>query len=455
MKKRYGFALCLIFFIHTVSFAKELQTVEQTALLKERFRVDYLIETITLIVHRKFGSEPVVLIQPDGSKWYSSRFPENVKWASGEVGDIIKIYEPMSGPWQIVGDIEPNSYIKIYSKTGVSIEEFPPQLFKGEILKVTANLFGEQLPIRMKGLDYLIDWTVRLINEEKLRESENAPSSSIDQEQANFETGTLTIGSYKDDGAGLDERPDDGDFTGQLKLDHKPGTYLLQVELVNEIFARQYQQYIEILPKPIQINYESLEMESGLTSWFVKIKVDDKVLKVNETHLKLILQDADQSLQEIMMQDVYAGETLFPLPSVGEVGNYRIDGQVFATTYNGRELMFELDPVLFSIDPIPVVLSPEEIEAEKERKRIEAEEKRIATDTIYRIHLDLQKIFKEVMKLIDAASNSNVDLDEKEKLNREAVVLFIVINLASFLALAVLIPAFIPRIKKGKSKSSK
>ena len=38
MKRRYSFALCLIFCIQTVAFAKELQTVEQTALLKERFR---------------------------------------------------------------------------------------------------------------------------------------------------------------------------------------------------------------------------------------------------------------------------------------------------------------------------------------------------------------------------------------------------------------------------------
>ena len=56
----------------------------------------------------------------------------------------------------------------------------------------------------------------------------------------------------------FDERPDDGVFTADLKLLQPAGMYLLQVNIDNPVFARQYQQYVTILPKPIK-------------KWFVQI----------------------------------------------------------------------------------------------------------------------------------------------------------------------------------------
>ena len=37
-------------------------------LLQNRFRIDYKVDEITMIFFREFGSTPVVLIEPDGSK---------------------------------------------------------------------------------------------------------------------------------------------------------------------------------------------------------------------------------------------------------------------------------------------------------------------------------------------------------------------------------------------------
>ena len=41
-------------------------------LLQNRFRVDFEVEEITMIFFRDFGSAPIVLVQPDGSKIFQS-----------------------------------------------------------------------------------------------------------------------------------------------------------------------------------------------------------------------------------------------------------------------------------------------------------------------------------------------------------------------------------------------
>ena len=41
----------------------------------QRFRIDDKIKQITLLFFRERGSAPLILIKPDGSKWYETRHP--------------------------------------------------------------------------------------------------------------------------------------------------------------------------------------------------------------------------------------------------------------------------------------------------------------------------------------------------------------------------------------------
>ncbi|MBO6228460.1 MAG: TIGR03503 family protein, partial [Shewanella sp.] len=73
--------------------------LETASELKNRFRIDHMVDNMTLLVEREYGSAPVVIVLPDGSKWYANRHPETVKWVDGITGDIIYIESPMPGPW--------------------------------------------------------------------------------------------------------------------------------------------------------------------------------------------------------------------------------------------------------------------------------------------------------------------------------------------------------------------
>lgn len=80
-----------------------------------------MVDELTLFVQRDYGSAPVIIVLPDGSKWYVSRHPESVQWVDGLSGDIITIKSPMPGPWQLLGKVAKGSKIDKVSKLGIEI----------------------------------------------------------------------------------------------------------------------------------------------------------------------------------------------------------------------------------------------------------------------------------------------------------------------------------------------
>lgn len=86
------------------AFASDESTL---SLLDNRFRVDPTISQITFVIYRENNSQPVVLVRPDGKKYYAWRKPDNVRWYEEPAMDIISIDNPMPGPWQAVGKVSP------------------------------------------------------------------------------------------------------------------------------------------------------------------------------------------------------------------------------------------------------------------------------------------------------------------------------------------------------------
>lgn len=65
------------------------------SLLDNRFRVDPTIEQITFLVYREQSSQPVVLVRPDGKKYYAWGSYDNVRWYQEPSLDIISVDNPM------------------------------------------------------------------------------------------------------------------------------------------------------------------------------------------------------------------------------------------------------------------------------------------------------------------------------------------------------------------------
>lgn len=150
-----GLIVCLLLGLGG-AIAAEIVPKEQASELKNRFRVDHMVDRIVLLVQREYGSAPVVVVLPDGSKWYASRHPENVKWTDGVTGDMISVENPVPGPWQLIGKVVPGSQITRVSELGIEVDELPQPLYQGERLKLTAHLTGDSLRMRLPGLEYLL-----------------------------------------------------------------------------------------------------------------------------------------------------------------------------------------------------------------------------------------------------------------------------------------------------------
>ncbi|MCE9678809.1 TIGR03503 family protein [Shewanella sp. AS1] len=313
--------------------------LSQASELKNRFRIDHMVDELTLFIQREYGSAPVILVLPDGSKWYQSRHPESVKWVDGLSGDMVTISSPMPGPWQLLGQIVPGSKISKVSKLAIDLDPLPQPLYQSERLKITARLMGDEQRVRMPGLDYLIDWSVKFISQHRADEE-------------NFAAGSFNVGSYKDNGQGLDERPDDGIFTADINLHQPWGHYRLQVIADNLIFSREIDLDFELKPLPIEVELlEPDNPQSGV--WQLRLKVDESELNLADTHFDFELLGPAGVQQALPLGALSAGESLINLPNVSELGSYRIKGSAVSTTTSGREVVLTLPEQFFSLSPPP------------------------------------------------------------------------------------------------------
>lgn len=359
--KLVGSLIALSIGLSAMAFADVVPS-QQAHELKNRFRIDHMVDSLTLVIQRKYGSGPVVIVLPDGSKWYASRHPKHVKWVDGLSGDIVTIEKPMPGPWQLLGRVVQGSTIKKISKLDIFVEPFPQPLFQGERLKVTAQLLGDQQRIRMPGLDYLVEWTAKFVSDHQIGEE-------------NFATGNIVVGSYKDNGEGLDERPDDGVFTGKINLTQAWGTYDLHVNARNNIFARDF--HHKFVLSPIPINVDVIEPEDPLKDrWKLFVQVNDEAVRLDETHLDFELVGPAGLQLPITINGLEETESELLLPEVAEFGSYRIKGVAATTTLNGREIMLTMPERFFNlIQPPEPPPTAEELAAIAAKKAAIAEKK--------------------------------------------------------------------------------
>ncbi len=113
----------LIFYVPLCAWA---QTETRLTWLDNRFRVDPEIEQITFIVAREQPSQSVVLVAPNGRKYYADRHAKTMSWYSDKGMDIISIDYPMAGPWQALGKVSSNNGIKIVSNIELDVDHSVP-----------------------------------------------------------------------------------------------------------------------------------------------------------------------------------------------------------------------------------------------------------------------------------------------------------------------------------------
>lgn len=331
LMSRFLLPLCLMMTVFTS------QAAEQTShWLSNTFRIDPSISSLTLLIERERNSAPVVLIRPDGAKYYKQDHPTNISWVSTSDRDVITLREPEPGPWQATGKVTKERGITLVSEFELALSPVAERLYQQEVLKLDAELrLGDT---RLDANYYLQD----------LKLQAQLVNVLIDPD-AQFAPEPIVVGEFKDDGLGLDALPNDGKLTAEVILNILPGEYLFQTEISNQVLARTKEQQVKIYPMPLKVNADTPD-ENG--KWYMVITTDHEL--INDS-LIISGQLTTPSHQHLPISGI---GTRIALPNNPEPGNYYWQGRAFATNKGQREVQFDLVEQVFRISP-PIVVGEE------------------------------------------------------------------------------------------------
>jgi len=304
-----------------------------------RFRIDAELKEITLIFFRTRGSKPIILVQPDGNNVRVSDYDrKKVQWHDDRTFDMIKISEPMPGPWQAIGDILPKSKILVMSDVKIAVEPLPDIVLSGETLKVVGELFNGIEKIDVEEFKDVVQLDVNFFS---------TNNSAYD----NFGADALKLTSFKDDGHDLDEYAGDNLYTGEFLLDFAAGEWQPVFIIKLPLITRELRQKPILLHKsPITISVETSEEETT---------PHNLILTIDPTHVdpsSLIFQGKttfpDKQTRPFSIIDEESMEN----PAIRnkditytEPGIHRINLSAFGKTNSGREFRLVVPEFTFNV----------------------------------------------------------------------------------------------------------
>ncbi len=316
--------------------ANEVFAPSDIPLLDNRFRIDYGVKEITFIVTRKPGTPSVILVRPDGSKLYVGKVtPPDVGWLALKDQDLITIRDPMPGPWQAIGEVDPDNRVRLLSNIRLETDQLPTQLYQGERVKLKSWLLIDDAP--PKAGYYLTDlgMTVRL---QRFNDAKQEGEPIVDE----------VLGHYRDDGKGLDEVPGDGIMTAEAVLDVAAGKYRAMYSTGNQVFSRARYQDVLIYPLPVSYTLAPPSQEFGAKLSFL-IDADEL-----DPASVVIEGKATNTVGASMAFNAVATEPRveIDLSAIKEVGQYEVNATLFGTTRLGREIQVTLPVKSFNIFPV-------------------------------------------------------------------------------------------------------
>lgn len=316
-------AISRLLALAVLAAAPALAQEQHARWLDNTFRIDPSIREITLFIERETPSAPVVLIRPDGSKYYQQRHPDNISWVSTPSRDIITLWRPTPGPWQATGKVNAERGISLLSLFRLELEPLPPVLFQNEVVKLGAWLKHDDTVVDAAYYLDGLSLDARLLS----------PAAGAPEPEQRFEQAPIHIGAFADDGTGLDEYPGDGKMTAEVVVDALPGNYLFQAQATNRVLARAYEQEVLIHPMPLSLSFST---PSDERQWRIDLALDSNL---EPDSLEIIGQLFNPLEQRA---DVTGRGKSITLPPAIQPGNYRFQGRAFATTVTGREIQIAL-----------------------------------------------------------------------------------------------------------------
>jgi len=321
-----------------LSLLPDLPAKNQIPLFDNRFRIDYEVEEITMVFFRKRGSASVILVKPDGSKInVVNADDQNVQWYDDKTYDLIKIKKPTPGPWQAIGQILPESKIMVLTDIELQVDPLPDHLMAGETIKVTATLTNGGKPIVAKDFRDLLRLDVLFL-------------STNNSEYENFGAGVIELTTFADDGRNFDEKPRDGIFTGEFKLEMKSGQWQPKFVVKTPLYTREVVQPPVILHKS-PISFEVAQATKPEDLHWLTFKVTDPVINPKSVALQGKVRFPNNEVQSFTLGESAEVDKKLKIVNYAS-GTYKVESTLFAQTVTGRDVVITLPQTSFVAEAI-------------------------------------------------------------------------------------------------------
>jgi len=314
-------------------------------LLNNRFRIDSDVSEVTIVFFREYGSAPIVLVRPDGSKLFleGDAQDDSYTWFETDTYDMIALKNPTPGPWQAVGEVLPESRIMVIAGITLNAETIPERVYSGETLKQTAYLENAGQQIDMTQFRDVVALSIEFV-------STNNPN------YPNFGLGSRAVARFEDNGMGYDEKDGDGVFTGEFDLAITEGEWQPIFTVRTPLFSRQQiNDKIVLLPNPIKVSHE-IEFDAD-KDHLLTIDVDAEQVKLSSL---LVEGSVRHPSGEIVKFSITELSDLAKKVEIinNNFGIYKINMKAFAQTLSGRDLVLTVPEYSFVTEPPPIVVEP-------------------------------------------------------------------------------------------------
>jgi len=133
--------------------------VDSLPIKGNRFKVDTSVLDMTVLVFRK-GTEPVVLVSPQGKSYDRRKHPQNFKWYQEQSYELITVKKPAAGEWLVKGSRDPDNRVMIVTNLKLDTSELPPSILAGDKLLVEAELLDRGKRITRKSFLNLVSFEI-------------------------------------------------------------------------------------------------------------------------------------------------------------------------------------------------------------------------------------------------------------------------------------------------------
>ncbi len=327
-----------------------------------RFRIDEQLEEVTLLFYRRSGTQPIILVRPDGSKLKINNLPKDkVQWFDDRTFDMIKIKSPMIGPWQVIGDVQPNSKIMVVSEIRLAVTPLPEIILQGETLKMEGRLFNGEMAIDNPLFNNVLVLDVDFY-------------STNNADFYNFGAEPVKLTSFRDDGRDLDEHANDSLFTGEFELSFAPGEWEPIYIIKMPMATRELRQTpIIVRNNPITISVATSQDKSE--AHIATFAIDNSFVNADSILIQGKITFPDKQVAPFSVMDGKGLNRKYEI-AFTEPGVHRIKISVFGETTNGREFRatvpeysFNVErlggPLMPSLDGEPTMLTLEQVKAQK------------------------------------------------------------------------------------------